>query len=225
MAIQVGGTTVIDDSRNLSNVGGLKTVNGTSILGSGNISAGGLEEVISTTTIGSAVSSLVLSWNNTGYEMIKLEFKNFIPSATSSVFFRMQVSSNGGSTFYSGSNDYKIATFFTNQSINQFQVTAGTNNNLLMSYGSGNHVQGNNTSAYLGAWLSGEITLLNPGETTKPTFFLGRHFYGNITTYYMSQAFTSGFLPPANAATNAVKFFYDGANITSGQVRVVGVKR
>lgn len=39
MAIQVGGTTVIDDSRNLTNVGGLKTVNSTSILGSGNIDA------------------------------------------------------------------------------------------------------------------------------------------------------------------------------------------
>lgn len=40
MAIQVGGTTVIDNSRNLQNVGGLKTVGGTSILGSGNIEAG-----------------------------------------------------------------------------------------------------------------------------------------------------------------------------------------
>lgn len=40
MAIQVGGTTVIDNSRNLTNVGGLKTVGGTSILGSGDISVG-----------------------------------------------------------------------------------------------------------------------------------------------------------------------------------------
>lgn len=40
MAIKVNGTTVIDDSRNLSNVGGLKTVNGNSLVGSGNISAG-----------------------------------------------------------------------------------------------------------------------------------------------------------------------------------------
>ena len=40
MAIQVGGTTVIDDSRDLQNVGGLKTVGGTSILGSGNIAVG-----------------------------------------------------------------------------------------------------------------------------------------------------------------------------------------
>jgi len=39
MAIKIGGTTVIDDSRNLSSVGGLKTVGGTSLLGSGNIDA------------------------------------------------------------------------------------------------------------------------------------------------------------------------------------------
>lgn len=41
MAIQVGGTTVIDNSRNLSNVGGLKTVGGSSILGSGDIAVDG----------------------------------------------------------------------------------------------------------------------------------------------------------------------------------------
>lgn len=41
MAIKVGGTTVIDDSRNFTNIaGGFKTVNGTSVVGSGNISAG-----------------------------------------------------------------------------------------------------------------------------------------------------------------------------------------
>ena len=41
MAIKVNGTTVIDDSRNLSNVGGLKTVGGASVLGSGDIATGG----------------------------------------------------------------------------------------------------------------------------------------------------------------------------------------
>jgi len=40
MAIKVNGTTVINDSRVLSDVTGLKTVGGTSILGSGNIDAG-----------------------------------------------------------------------------------------------------------------------------------------------------------------------------------------
>ena len=41
MAIKISGTTVIDDSRNLVNVLGLKTVGGQSILGSGDIVAGG----------------------------------------------------------------------------------------------------------------------------------------------------------------------------------------
>ena len=40
MAIKVNGTTVVDDSRVLSNVTGLKTINSTSILGSGDIAAG-----------------------------------------------------------------------------------------------------------------------------------------------------------------------------------------
>lgn len=39
-SLNIGGTEVIDSSRNLSNVGGLKTINSTSILGSGDISAG-----------------------------------------------------------------------------------------------------------------------------------------------------------------------------------------
>ena len=40
MAIKISGTTVIDDSRNLTNVGGLKTVGGTTLLGSGDIEVG-----------------------------------------------------------------------------------------------------------------------------------------------------------------------------------------
>ena len=41
MAIQVSGTTVINNSRVLQNVSGLRTINGSSLLGSGDISAGG----------------------------------------------------------------------------------------------------------------------------------------------------------------------------------------
>ena len=41
MAIKIGGTTVIDDSANITtSVGGFKTVGGTAITGSGNIEAG-----------------------------------------------------------------------------------------------------------------------------------------------------------------------------------------
>jgi len=59
MAIQVGGTTVISDSRVLSSVTGLKTVGGASILGSGDIAAGG------STTAG-AVGTYLLAVDYTG---------------------------------------------------------------------------------------------------------------------------------------------------------------
>ena len=64
MAIKVNGTTVIDDSRNLSNVGGLKTVNGTSLVGSGNISAG------ASTTYGAVGTYIVAYPDNTNYYAI-----------------------------------------------------------------------------------------------------------------------------------------------------------
>ena len=53
-SLNVGGTEVIDSSRNLTNVGGLKTVNGTSLVGSGDISAGASTtyKAVGTYTIG-----------------------------------------------------------------------------------------------------------------------------------------------------------------------------
>lgn len=58
MAIKVGGTTVINDSRVLQNVSGLKTVNSTSLLGSGNISIDSGPSIGTTKTyIGAATGS------------------------------------------------------------------------------------------------------------------------------------------------------------------------
>tara|TARA_R110002126_G_scaffold108063_1_gene243816 strand:+ start:31 stop:399 length:369 start_codon:yes stop_codon:yes gene_type:complete len=59
MAIQVSGTTVIDDSRNLVNVIGLKTINSTSILGSGDIAAG------ASTTAGAVATYLMATVKST----------------------------------------------------------------------------------------------------------------------------------------------------------------
>ena len=64
MAIQVSGTEVISNSRVLSNVTGLKTVNSTSLLGSGDIAAGA-------STVYGAVGTYVMacylnSWSDAG---------------------------------------------------------------------------------------------------------------------------------------------------------------
>ena len=49
MAIKVGGTTVIDDSRNLSNIaGGLKTINNNSLLGTGDVTISSTDQLAET---------------------------------------------------------------------------------------------------------------------------------------------------------------------------------
>ena len=68
MAIKVNGTTVIDDSRNLTSVGGLKTVGGTSILGSGNIDAGASTDLGAVGTYILAMDTSASSSTGTGYK-------------------------------------------------------------------------------------------------------------------------------------------------------------
>jgi len=88
MAIQVGGTTVIDNTPNLVNVGGLKTINGTSILGSGNISAG------ASTTNGAVGTYGFFGPAALGYW--PTAFPN--GSTTSGSDLRWQAADNGGSS-------------------------------------------------------------------------------------------------------------------------------
>lgn len=64
MAIKISNTTVIDDSRNLVNVGGLKTVGGNSLLGTGDIAVGNVTLTGTETLTNKTASSLVL---NDGY--------------------------------------------------------------------------------------------------------------------------------------------------------------
>lgn len=78
MAIKISGTTVIDDSRNLTNVGGFKTVNGQSLFGSGNIAATG--QIVSATpqftgyTGYYAITTSVLSGaRSTGYGTVNYQ--------------------------------------------------------------------------------------------------------------------------------------------------------
>jgi hypothetical protein len=61
MAIKVNGTTVIDDSRNLSNVGGLKTVGGNNLVGSGDV---GFKTVNGSSVVGSGNISAGASTTN-----------------------------------------------------------------------------------------------------------------------------------------------------------------
>jgi hypothetical protein len=91
MAIQINGTTVIDNTPNLVNVGGLKTVGGVSILGSGDIAVGGGGETFTASGAISAGDLVVLNSNGTVSSVTdstslgtagSQTAKNFDPSST-----------------------------------------------------------------------------------------------------------------------------------------------
>lgn len=96
MAIKVGGTTVIDDSRNLSSVGGLKTVGGTSILGSGNIDAGASTDVngVGTYTLASDTGMTSGAGGAAGFKV----YKEGRTAAGSALVPRAAVAQNGANT-------------------------------------------------------------------------------------------------------------------------------
>lgn len=108
MAIQVNGTTVIDNSRNLSNVGGLKTVGGTSILGSGDIATGGSTAVngVGTYILGFDVSMSTAS-NSTG----SIYYKTGRTTAGSNIQAYGTLMTNGGAV-----NNSKLTAMATSTS-------------------------------------------------------------------------------------------------------------
>jgi hypothetical protein len=84
MVYQIAGTTVINDSRQLTNIVGLSTVGGQSIIGSGNIVVDDTTLLGSiTTTSGSSASLGSLTLTN--YDFLVLHFRNVSGSSATGV--------------------------------------------------------------------------------------------------------------------------------------------
>lgn len=182
--------------------------------------AGGLEEVISTNTISSAVSTFEVTWSNTGYEMIRLEFLDMLGSGNPATPY-LRFSADGGSTYNSGSSNYKQAYFaHENSTVNVGSTFSAVN----LGYGS-TFTQSAHTSPYGGDYLNGVVTLLNPADTTKWTAFEIHAWTTPSTNYRFWQTISGGLIGPNNGQTNGVRYYYSAGNVVSGTLRVIGVKR
>ena len=105
MAIQVSGTTVIGNDRALSSVNGLKTIGGVSILGSGDIAAGGGTET---------VVVLASDWTNTSVN-------GNLSGGTNGIWGYLSVQSSGNSE-----NNPSSITVTCSSSTNGHMVTTGS---------------------------------------------------------------------------------------------------
>ena len=106
MAIKVNGTTVINDSRALSNIASVDATTAAAIGAAG--VGGGVWALESTTTISSAVttvSNIVIPSSGTMAMLVLEEMDYKYNTSYFSCMIRLSV--NGGSSYYSGSTDYK----------------------------------------------------------------------------------------------------------------------
>lgn len=85
MAIQISGTNVINDSRQLENITNLKTINSQSILGTGDISFGNGTQFLGTITTTSGTSQSISGLNLTSYKFLYLIFNGVSASTTATI--------------------------------------------------------------------------------------------------------------------------------------------
>lgn len=144
------------------------------------------------------------------YDEYLIEFVNFLP-ASNSVTLQIQVSSDGGGTYDTGSNYSSGSYYFYNGGA----AGPGSNSD------SSTAVQILDSIGNTNLGVNGVLRLVNPLGTS-----LLKPFVGEITLWHASlnkifSAVVAGSWK-STAAMNAFKVFFSTGNIASGTVRVYG---
>ena len=164
---------------------------------------GGATELITTLT---ASNSATLSF--TGFDASKYGsyvFKVDIKPASSYVGMYARVSTDGGSSYHTGSSDYSSG--LSGPAVTSFMMIAGGNGN----------TAANNTRV-------GDLTVINPDNTNTYTIFSSSISNGGPEwplpgTGLANSAFLS------TTTVNGIQFSVDTGNITSGTIRAYGFKK
>ena len=171
--------------------------------------------LLKTVTEASAVASIdVEDWYSVDYDQYLIEVLNLLP-VTDTAQLYMRMSTDGGSTYDSGTN-YGTAAFYIRDEANDDSL--GDNSGavrIILTYGL------SNTQAQGG--VSGDLKLYNPGSTT---FYKALNFHLSMihdtSDYLYNIIGTAKYF--STSAVNAFQFFMSSGNIT-GTVRVYGVKK
>ena len=142
------------------------------------------------------------------YDEYELHFQNVLPASNSA--FLLRTSSNGGSSFDSGSNEYA------------YQTVSGRTSALATVTGGGSSgaTSVNMTAMGTTGGASGKIILLRP--LAGPTFRLELVGRGTTGEYFH----LTGVGARLGATTvNAIRLQFDGPNIASGLFRLYGVAK
>lgn len=146
------------------------------------------------------------------YDDYQIEFINLIPGTTAQQF-RMRVSTDGGSTYDSGSNYKYLGNYNGFGDVETLITSTGTTQILVDS-----------SQSTQASWsMNGTMTMQNPGSAS---LFKATHSHvsspvgaGNLYWWINDGIYAS------NTAVNAFQFFYASGNIASGTIRCYGVAK
>jgi len=169
---------------------------------------GGLKEfIVSSGSISNAATQAFTQFDSSKYVHYLFEFRLVIP-ATDNVLLQVRTSSNSGSSYDSGSDNYH--NFGNTTDVNVIDPF-GTN-----TFGS--------DSGELGASLDIECRL--PHVTSSYTYIISSGGVGQDpnSRIYSNNYVTYGGSRQATANVNAIQFFFSSGNIESGEIRMYGIK-
>ena len=149
------------------------------------------------------------------YDEYMIEMLNLVP-ATNAVDLRLEVSTDGGSTWDTTSGHYSWEALRSNTS---GAVSSGSTSDIAicLSANTLDHVQNDANNG----GVHGSFRLIAPGSA------IYKYLFGNVSLYYGSSWVTAfiGGRYLQTAAVNALRFLFSSGNIASGTIRVYGIAK
>lgn len=187
----------------------IKTINSSSILGTGDLVVGSDLKLVGSAT---ASTSATIEFTGLGstYQAYMVVISNLIP-VTDATALCMRCSTDNGSTFISTANIYRHARTAMPSSGVLFTGASNGDTQMLIA---GN--QGNNT----GESLSCIVKLMNPSSAAYLKVTIEGCYLGADAIFY--SLFGGGVI--GTGVINAVQFYMSSGNIASGEFRLYGIK-
>jgi len=212
MAIQVSGTEVISNARNLNNIAAIDATTKTTLQNAG---LGAMAFIESQDASASATLDFT-GFDATKYDSYVFELSNLVCSAASNGLF-MRTSSDAGSTYDSTAGNYNYALRIMDMLTGETVDLAGDNNSTVAMLsddtGLGETVDG--ASGY-----SGTVKIRGP-HLAKATFIGIDGEYETATEFVKV---SGGAVRTALADVDAVRFQFSIDNIASGTITMYGLR-
>jgi len=176
-------------------------------------SASGALVLLEQHTASSSATLDFTTWYSTSYDEYQIEMVNIIP-ATNAVTLQIRMSTDGGSTYDSGSNYFSDAGLFYPSGVTHGGSTSAA------TFGSITPSDTTTNSASNGG-IVGRLKLYSPGSTTAYKLILLET--RQLASAAQWQVMAGGITYASTSAVTAFRFYMSSGNIASGTVRVYGV--